>query len=75
MSAFADLLHDAFAQGATHMRFDVDMERSEDDPRRWRAWAKCCSAIGHGRSGEEALRNLVAGLMQRSAPAPYSEMP
>lgn len=60
MSAFRDLMAQAFAQGMTRLRFEVDLPEffSNDQANSW-ICASGESPIARGRSGEEAIRNLV----------------
>lgn len=67
MSVFRDLMARAAARGPTHLRFAVDLEAASKETST--AWA--CEvadaapgedAAAFGRTGEEALRNLVAKL-------------
>lgn len=67
MSVFSDLLLEAKERGAKHVAFAVDLDgyRGEPDRFRWTAKATLAAdepAVPHlaiGRSGEEALRELV----------------
>lgn len=60
MSVFRDLLAEAFAQGVTRVRFEVDLPLffADEQGQSWIAMAGE-SPIARGRSGEEALRTLV----------------
>lgn len=60
MSAFRDLLAQAFAQGVTSIRFNVDLPSffANEQAQSWTA-STGESPIATGRTGEEALRGLV----------------
>lgn len=60
MSAFRDLLAVARSQGLTRIRFEVDLPQFFDQPE-VNSWIAMTgeSPVARGRSGEEALRNLV----------------
>ena len=60
MSVFRDLLAEAFAQGVTRIRFEVDLPAffADEQAESWLAMSGE-SPIARGRSGEEALRVLV----------------
>lgn len=67
MNAFTKLMREAQDKGCTFLSFACWLERTEEDYARWEASALRESdgddhPIGHGRTGEEALRCLVGGL-------------
>ena len=61
MSAFRDLLAEAFAKGETHMRFEVDLPAffASEQAHAWTASGRVMEAMTFGRTGEEALRFFV----------------
>ena len=71
MSAFRDLLASAHALGARSIRFEVDLDAffRDEQAESWWSWENCYGdlpprrePIAVGRTGEEALRRLVAKL-------------
>lgn len=59
MGAFTDMLAEAKALGAERLAFSVDLTRTDGAQRRWIASSPRGFRVAFGRTGEEALRNLV----------------
>lgn len=66
MSAFRQLLDEAGRLNVERLAFEVDPRgyNQEDQRERWTCRATChgSTVTGHGRTGEEAIRRVVAFL-------------
>lgn len=68
---FGALLAKLEASGKRGVTFSCNLKAADNDHRRWTAWTWAddeLPGVGHGRTGEEALRTLVESLSSDSPP-------